>query len=79
MLKNLFFRNGAAAPASHVPDEVLAQRARQRYDEFLSACGELRQRGYKVQLCFSHLDRSKSFAPEDLVRIDIEVSATKHL
>lgn len=77
MLKNLFFKNGAA-PAK-APDEVLAQQARKRYQEFLAACSDLRQRGYKVQLCFSHLDRSKTFAPEDLVRIDIEVSATKHI
>lgn len=78
MLKNLFFMNGGASDP-RAPDELLAQKARQRYQEFLGACADLRQRGYKVQLCFSHLDRSKSFAPDDLVRIDIEVSATKHL
>jgi hypothetical protein len=76
MIRNLFFKNGAA---SRAPDEVLARQARQRYQDLLQSCSELKQRGYQVQLCFSHLDRSKSFRPEELVRIDIEVSGTKHL
>ena len=75
MIKNLFFKNSVG----RLPDEVLAQNARQKYKEFLQSCSELKQRGYKIQLCFSHLDRSKSFSPDDLIRIDVEVSNTKHI
>jgi hypothetical protein len=78
MIKNLLFRNNGSA-AAKLPDEELARQARARYQDLLASCSELKQRGYQVQLCFSHLDRSKSFRPEELVRIDIEVSNTKHL
>jgi hypothetical protein len=79
MIKNLFFKSNGATSAARTPDEELAKQTRQQYQEMLASCSELKQRGYQVQLCFSHLDRSKSFRPEELVRIDIEVSNTKHL
>lgn len=74
MIKGLFFRSG-----SKLSDEALAQEARRRYKEFLAACTELKQRGYRIQMCFSHLDRSKDFRPEELIRLDVEISGTKHL
>jgi hypothetical protein len=72
-MRSLFFRSG------YKTDQDLAREARQKYKEFLTACSELRQRGYRVQMCFSHLDRSKDFRPEELIRIDVEISGTKHL
>lgn len=74
MLKSLFTR-----PATDDSDEALADQARQRYKDFLQSCSELKKRGYTIQLCFSHLDRKKDFRPEELIRIDIEVSGTKHI
>ena len=79
MIKSMFFRNGARNAPSKLSDEALAQEARRKYKEFLSSCMELKSRGYGVQLCFSHLDRSKDFRPEELIRIDVEISGTKHL
>ncbi|HEV2747235.1 MAG TPA: hypothetical protein VGW34_08055 [Allosphingosinicella sp.] len=74
MLKGLF-----RSSSSRLPDEAIAAEARRRYKDFLDSCNELKQRGYTVQLCFSHLDRSKDFRPEELIRIDVEVSGTKRI
>jgi hypothetical protein len=74
MIKGLF-----KSSSSRLTDEAVATEARRRYKEFLDSCSELKQRGYTVQLCFSHLDRSKDFRPEELIRIDVEVSGTKRI
>lgn len=76
MIKSMFFRSNNNSKLS---DEALAQEARRRYKEFLATCSELKQRGYRIQMCFSHLDRSKDFRPEELIRLDVEISGTKHL